>query len=252
MTCNETANKPPPKCCVSFSKYTNDSIVPCRTCACGCPANPQPACNPKASAMLLPYSAITMHPENRTRQILAWADINHNKNIPNPLPCQDYCGVAINWHVVSNFTGGWSSRMTLFDWSDTTYPDWFTVLQMTGAYDGFQQAYSFNATQMTIMNGTAPDNTSIMVTGLEGLNYLMAATNRSAGKLQSVFSFTKKLTPNMRERDYFPEKVWFNGEECAMPQGFPLSSGAIRTRGGAFGMGILVCYILVSNLFGLL
>lgn len=37
VTCNETAVKRPRMCCVSFSKYTNESIVPCRTCACGCP-----------------------------------------------------------------------------------------------------------------------------------------------------------------------------------------------------------------------
>lgn len=255
VTCNETENKPPPKCCVSFSKYTNDSIVPCRTCACGCPASPQPACNASASAMLLPYSAITMHPENRTRQILAWADINHNKNIPNPLPCQDYCGVAINWHIVSNFTGGWSSRMTLFDWSDVTFPDWFAVLQMPGAYQGFQQAYSFNATKMPNMNGTAPDNTSVMVTGLQGLNYLMAATNRSAGKLQSVFSYTKLTTSGMREQDYFPEKVWFNGEECVMPEGFPLSrSGALPTRPGvlAFAIFLMSCTMAFYDFLGIL
>lgn len=222
VTCNETAIKPPPKCCVSFSKYTNDSIVPCRTCACGCPKNPTPVCSPTTSSQLLPYSALTIHPENRTAQILAWAALNH-RIPPNPLPCQDYCGVAINWHVVSNFTGGWSSRMTLFDWSNTTYPDWFTIVEMPNAYAGFEKAYSFNATAMPLMNDTTA-NTSILVRGLEGLNYLMAATNRSAGKLQSVFSFTKKTTPGIREADYFPAKIYFNGEECSMPEGFPMNA----------------------------
>lgn len=174
--------------------------------------------------MLLPYGALTKHPDNRTDQILAWAAINHQV-VPNPLPCQDYCGVAINWHVVSNFTGGWSSRMTLFDWSNTTYPDWFTVLEMPKTFAGFEKAYSFNATKMPLMNDTTA-NTSILVQGLEGLNYLMAQTNLSAGKLQSVFSFTKKTTPGILEGDYFPNRVWFNGEECAMPEGHPTTGAA--------------------------
>jgi hypothetical protein len=178
--------------------------------------------------MLLPYGALTMNPANRTKQIVAWAGLNHQV-VPDPLPCMDYCGVAINWHVVSNFTGGWSSRMTLFDWSNTTYPDWFGVLEMPNAFLGFEQAYSFNATMMPDLNGTTPPNTTILVQGLEGLNYLMAATNLSAGKLQSVFSFTKKTTPGLLEQDYFPSQIWFNGEECAMPEGYPMSS-AISTR----------------------
>lgn len=113
--------------------------------------------------------------------------------------------------------------MTLFDWSNTTYPDWFTIVEMPNAYAGFEKAYSFNATAMPLMNDTTA-NTSILVRGLEGLNYLMAATNRSAGKLQSVFSFTKKTTPGIREADYFPAKIYFNGEECSMPEGFPMNA----------------------------
>lgn len=119
--------------------------------------------------------------------------------------------------------------MTLFDWSNTTYPDWFTVVEMPKVFQGFEKAYSFNATKMPPLNDTTA-NSSILVQGLEGLNYLMAATNRSAGKLQSVFSFTKKSTPGILEQDYFPNRVWFNGEECAMPEGYPTSSAFKSTR----------------------
>lgn len=245
VTCNETANQPPPMCCVSFSKYNNDSIVPCPTCACGCPVAPDPAlgvCNASAAAMLLPYSAISMNPMNRTAQLLAWAGLRHSA-APNPMPCMDYCGVNINWHIVSNFTGGWSARMTLFDWSNTTYADWFTVLELPKAYTGFEKAYSFNAFPMPLLNDTSP-NTSIIAQGLPGFNnYLMAQTNLSAGKLQSVLSFTKSSTPGLSEDGYWPQKVYFNGEECAMPDYFP-TNGAIRNS--PFRVGLMVTSALMT------
>lgn len=158
--------------------------------------------------------------------------------------------MAINWHVVSNFTGGWSSRMTLFDWSNTTYPDWFTVLEMQKTFQGFEKAYSFNATKMPLLNDTTA-NSSILVQGLEGLNYLMAQTNRSAGKLQSVFSFSKKTTPGILEQDYFPTRVWFNGEECAMPEGYPMNAAFQSTR-PSFLMGLVLtlCVLLVAGPVG--
>ncbi|KAG0576258.1 hypothetical protein KC19_5G067300 [Ceratodon purpureus] len=247
ITCNETVNKPLPKCCVSFSKYNNESIVPCPTCACGCPAVPDPAtpvCDATAPAMLLPYSAISMNPLNRSNQILAWASLRH-RVAPDPLPCMDYCGVNINWHIVSNFTGGWSARMTLFDWSNTTFADWFTVLEMPKVYAGFEKAYSFNAFPMPLLNDTTP-NTSIIAQGMPGFNnYLMAQTNLSAGKLQSVFSFTKKKTPGIGEDAYWPQKVYFNGEECAMPDFFPVNGAVRQSR---FSLGLVMIAVVLTVL----
>lgn len=224
VTCNITgAVKRTPKCCLSFSGYYNDSVVPCRSCACGCPQQTQPVCS-NSTAMLLPYGALTLAPVNRTAQILAWASLNH-KPVPNPLPCSDNCGVNINWHIVSDFTKGWSARMTLLDWSNVTYPDWYAVVEMDKAYSGLQQAYSFNATKLSAVNNSLLNN-SFVVQGLPGLNYLMAAQNLSSGKLQSVFSFTKDTTPHIQVPlgDGFPNRIWFNGEECVMPDSIPSSS----------------------------
>lgn len=174
--------------------------------------------------MLLPYSALTLAPGNRTNQILAWASIQHTQ-VPNPLPCSDYCGVSINWHVVSDYSKGWSARMSLFGWSNITYPDWFAVVEMPKAMPGFEQAYTFNATKIP------PTNSSFIVQGLSGYNnYLLGSQLVKTGVsvLQSVLSFTKKRTPEIDslKGDLFPNKVWFNGMECAMPDTFP-TSGAL-------------------------
>ncbi len=246
VTCNITTTPQVPKCCVSFSGYYNDSIVPCPTCACGCPKNPKPACNATSPGLFLPYSALTLAPENRTNQILAWAALQH-ESVPNPLPCQDYCGVSINWHIASNFANGWSARMTLFDWSNQTYPNWFAAVELNKAFAGFQQAYSFNATTFPEMNNT------LLVEGLPGLNYLVAAQNFSAGKLQSVFSFTKLPTPGIEVPlgDGFPTKVWFNGEECALPDIYPTSIASHSTP-TTLGAMLLVLGLFTLGPFGIL
>ncbi|CAL9761761.1 unnamed protein product [Musa acuminata subsp. burmannicoides] len=67
--------------------------------------------------------------------------------------------------------------------------------------------------------------------GLEGLNYLTAGTDgenptvdpRVPGKQQSVISFTKKGTPgiNIVKGEGFPTRLYFDGEECALPDEIP-------------------------------
>ncbi|CAM6044676.1 unnamed protein product [Sphagnum compactum] len=244
VTCNVSMTPQAPKCCVSFSGFYNDSIVPCPTCACGCPKNPQPVCNASSPALFLPYSALTLAPVNRTNQIIAWAGLQHEV-VPDPLPCQDYCGISINWHIYSDYTNGWSARMTLFDWSNQTYPNWFAAVELDKAFPGFQQAYSFNATTIPELNNT------ILVEGLPGLNYLVAAQNFSAGKLQSVLSFTKVPTPGIEIAlgDGFPSKVWFNGEPCALPSIYPSGSNQNSAR---MVFGVLLLVLTVSTTLGIL
>jgi hypothetical protein len=165
------------------------------------------------------------------------------------MPCGDYCGVSINWHVSSDFNKGWSSRVTLFNWGDVDMANWFAAMVMDKAYDGFEKAYSFNA--------TAVGNDTIFMQGLEGLNYLVKQTNMSGtdylvpGKQQSVLSFDKKLTPslNVIAGEGFPSKVFFNGEECAMPQRFPIKSGSMPRLSSALA---LVLLLAASSAFLLL
>ncbi|KAG2552563.1 COBRA-like protein 7 [Panicum virgatum] len=230
VVCNITRTKgAKPKCCVTFSAYYNESVIPCNTCACGCPANRRgPTCSTTAQSMLLPPEALLVPFDNRTQKAVAWAELKHY-NVPRPMPCGDFCGVSINWHVSTDYNKGWSARVTLFNWEDVDMVNWFAAIVMDKAYDGFEKAYSFNA--------TAVGKNTIFMQGLEGLNYLVKQTNMSGtdylvpGKQQSVISFTKKLTPGIDvvAGDGFPSKVFFNGDECAMPQRIPMSSG-FRTR----------------------
>ncbi|KAJ1383295.1 COBRA, plant [Sesbania bispinosa] len=229
VVCNiTTAKGTARKCCVSFSAYYNDSVIPCKTCACGCPRNTERTCSTGAPAMWLPPEALLVPFENRTAKAVAWASLKHLP-VPKPIPCSDNCGVSINWHLFTDYNKGWSARVTLFNWGDTSFADWFAAIQMDKAAAGFEKMYSFNASALDI-DGV---NNTIIMQGLPGLNYLVAETDgadplrdpRVPGKQQSVISFTKKTTPgiNVAGGDGFPTKVFFNGEECSLPTIYPSS-----------------------------
>lgn len=231
IPCNITRPKPKQaKCCVSYTAYYSDSAVPCPTCACGCP-NPS-TCNPIAKPMPIPPSTLLIPYANRTSQARAWAHLKGNADkIPRKWPCPDNCGVSLNWHVESDYKSGWTARITLFNWGEIAFADWFTAILIKKAFAGYENVYSFNGTKLS-----KPNNT-IFMEGLPGLNYLMGEVNgthpdadpRVPGKQQSVISFLKKHTPdiNIVAGDGFPTKVIFNGEECALPTEFPRkTSGA--------------------------
>ncbi|KAK6934401.1 COBRA, plant [Dillenia turbinata] len=226
VVCNITRPKDrKPRCCVSYSAYYNESVIPCNTCACGCDDTSN--CNPNARAMLLSPETLLVPFENRTSKALKWASMKHFP-VTKPLPCPDNCGVSLNWHIHSDYRSGWTARITLFNWDDTPFDDWFTAIQIKKAYAGYENVYSFNGTKLPEMNNT------IFLQGLPGLNYLMGEVNgtnpqdpRVPGKQQSVISFTKKKTPhiNIPKGDGFPTKVFFNGEECVLPTQFPTATG---------------------------
>lgn len=225
VVCNITKPKnKQSRCCVSFSAFYNDSVVPCNTCSCGCPDSDYDTCNPDAPAMLLPPEALLVPFENRTTKAKAWARIKHY-HVPKKLPCGDNCGVSINWHIYSDYRKGWTARITVFNWQKYIFEDWFAAIQIPKAYHGYEAVYSFNGTKMSQLNNT------IFFQGLPGLNYLIGMTNGSdpkleppvPGKQQSVVSFSKKHTPGIKiaAGDGFPTRVFFNGEECELPDTIP-------------------------------
>ncbi|CAM6087856.1 unnamed protein product [Calypogeia fissa] len=238
VTCNATVEPItfPKKCCVSFSAFYNDSLVPCPTCSCGCSAAPTlpwngDSCNPSIDALLLPYQAVLLPPSNRTSLAQQLASIHH-RSTPDTLPCPDNCGVAINWHVYSDYTNGWSARITLFNWDPEPVVNWSTSIQLNNAMPGFQDAYSFNNTLVpkADLKEFKGFNNTLFMQGRNDYfnNYLIGKDDKdNPGKLQSVLSFDKKKTPgiNVVNGDGFPSRVWFNGEECRIPEYIPTGDG---------------------------
>ncbi|GAU45449.1 hypothetical protein TSUD_107410 [Trifolium subterraneum] len=87
------------------------------------------------------YNALLVPFENRTAQAVAWASLKHLP-VPQPMPCSDNC-------------------------------DWFAAVQMDKATADFEKMYSFNASAIEI-DGV---NNTIIMQGLEGLNYLVGETD---------------------------------------------------------------------------
>jgi hypothetical protein len=119
--------------------------------------------------------------------------------------------------------------MSVFDWSTTTFANWFVAIDLGAAGAGFQSAYSFNATRVPQLNDT------LILQGIKGYSdYLLGtqgvygASNYSYGIQQSVFGFTTNPGISVDTGYGFPQKVWFNGEECSMPDYFPTSGAALH------------------------
>ncbi|GMI66612.1 ARABIDOPSIS THALIANA SEC61 BETA 1, SEC61 BETA 1, COBRA-like protein-7 precursor [Hibiscus trionum] len=250
VVCNMTqSRKAVPRCCVSYSAFFNDSAIPCNTCACGCNLNPSQTCSATEPALLLRPDALLIPFENRTAEALNWADIKRQK-VPNPLPCGDNCGVSINWHLLSDFKHGWSARITIFNWGESSFEDWFAAVQLDNAVPGFEEVYTFNG---SVLQGS---NNTIFMQGRPGLNYLLAETDgsnprkdpRVPGSQQSVISFTKKSTPGIQvaTRDGFPTKVLFNGEECALPIILPSKAPIVSAASSIVGFLTLGLLLLMQ------
>jgi hypothetical protein len=249
VVCNITkslSKSDSPKCCVSFSAYYNESVIPCNTCACGCPSNQERTCSANTPAMWLPPKALLVPFENRSKIAHDWAKYK-KLQVPNPIPCGDNCGVSINWHVNTDDKKGWTARITIFNWGETNFADWFTAVQMDKGAIGFKEMYSFNGSLLERLN------TTIFMQGKKGLNFLVAEANgsnprrdpRVPGKQQSVILFTKKKRDeiNVAGGDGFPSKVFFNGEECSLPSVYP--SNGLRNEFSSLTITILILLSII-------
>ncbi|KAK6920767.1 COBRA, plant [Dillenia turbinata] len=129
--------------CVSFSAYYNQSVILCDT-------KDTDQCNPNAKAMLLPSEALLVPFVNRTEKALAWAKMKHFE-IPRPLPCGDNCGVSINWHLNSDYSSGWTARMTIFNWKQLNFEVWFATVQIPKAYPGYMKMFTLSMEQRCLV-----------------------------------------------------------------------------------------------------
>ena len=103
------------------------------------------------------------------------------------MPCGDTSDMSVNWHLATEAAGGWSARVTLFNWED-----WFASVVLDDKfYHGFEQAYK-------VFDANAVWNGTIFMRGREGFDFLIGKSGVSypvPGKQQFVLSFTKKTAP---------------------------------------------------------
>ncbi|KAJ8486562.1 hypothetical protein OPV22_019047 [Ensete ventricosum] len=114
-----------PTCCVSFSSFYNDTIIPCRSCACGC--------------------------ENKNcirsdSNLLTTPGINTPKKDNAPLlQCtQHMCPVRVHWHVKLNYKDYWRAKIAITNFNyRMNYTLWTLVIQHPNL-DNVTEVFSFD------------------------------------------------------------------------------------------------------------
>ncbi|KAK2357289.1 protein COBRA [Trifolium repens] len=93
-----------PTCYVSLSSFYNQNLVPCSTCACGCPSNSSQSGN----------------------------CIDH------------MCPIRVHWHIKASYKEYWRVKVTLTDFNyHLNYSDWNLVVEHPGL-NSLSQVFSFN------------------------------------------------------------------------------------------------------------
>ncbi|KAG0479241.1 hypothetical protein HPP92_010099 [Vanilla planifolia] len=143
-------------------------------------------------ALLVPFT-------NRSAKAKAWARIKHLP-LPNRAPCGDNCGISVNWHLYSDYKNGWTARITLFNWEDYTFRDWFAAIQMKKSISaGYENVYSFNGTKMNDTYWPGLGNL-VFMQGLPGLNYLMPEVDGKNPWDQGYLESSNLSSPSRRRR----------------------------------------------------
>ncbi|CAN6476870.1 unnamed protein product [Victoria cruziana] len=190
-----------PTCCVSLSSFYNDTIVPCPTCTCGCQNN---ITNPGSCVMGdSPY--------------LASAIAGAGKTNYNPLvQCTSHmCPIRIHWHVKLNYKEYWRVKITITNFNyRMNYTQWNLVVQHPN-FDNLTQIFSFNYESLSPYGAL---NDTAMLWGIKYYNDLLMAAG-PLGNVQSELLFQKDLsTFTFKQGWAFPRRVYFNGENCVLPQ----------------------------------
>ncbi|CAL5084895.1 unnamed protein product [Urochloa decumbens] len=197
------ASKYPP-CCVSFSSFYNDTIVPCAKCACGCEHKTCVQGDARRPAM-----AVT------GKHGHAAARGGHRDREAPLLQCTSHmCPVRVHWHVKLNYKEYWRAKIAITNFNyRMNYTQWTLVAQHPNL-DNITEVFSFDYKPVVAYGSI---NDTAMFYGLKYFNdHLMQAG--PYGNVQSEVLMRKDAsTFTFRQGWAFPRKVYFNGDECQMP-----------------------------------
>ncbi|KAG0597729.1 hypothetical protein M758_12G016900 [Ceratodon purpureus] len=236
ITCSYTqqlANKAP-TCCVSFSAFYNETIVPCPSCACDCPKN---------SNATLPIPLANGVDTNNQRCINRHdphlpTTLNATKNNPLSTPqdmlfcTNDMCPIKIHWHIKLNYQEYWRVKITITNRDiSRNYTLWNLVAQHPN-FQNFTESFSFSYRPLNGYGPTATVNNSAIFWGVKFYNDMLMQAGPN-GNVQSEILFRKDSSFTLNNGWGFPSHLLFNGDECAMPTAdqyptLPSSSSGLR------------------------
>ncbi|XP_057860812.1 COBRA-like protein 3 isoform X2 [Cryptomeria japonica] len=222
-----------PSCCVSFSSFYNDTIVPCPVCSCGCQDNINQLgnCVEKDSPYLKNVRAITPA---------------HN-NAPLVQCTSHMCPIRIHWHVKTNYKEYWRVKITITNFNyRMNYTDWNIVAQHPN-FNNLSQIFSFNYKSL---NPYESLNDTALFWGIKFYNDMLMHAG-SMGNVQSELLLKKdKETFSFKQGWAFPRRVYFNGDDCVLPppDAYPtLPNDSPLKKGRCFGLMIIIMVLATTS-----
>lgn len=188
------ASKNPP-CCVSFSSFYNSTITPCPKCACGC----QNKNCIKSDSKLLTTAGI-----NTPRK----------DNAPLLQCTHHMCPIRVHWHVKINYKDYWRAKIAITNFNyRLNYTQWTLVVQHPNL-NNITEVFSFDYKPLVPYGSI---NDTGMFYGMKYYNDLLMEAG-PYGNVQSEVLLEKDQNAfSLKQGWAFPRKVYFNGDECAMP-----------------------------------
>eukprot|EP00271_Cylindrocystis_brebissonii_P019107 TRINITY_DN5670_c0_g1_i2.p1 TRINITY_DN5670_c0_g1~~TRINITY_DN5670_c0_g1_i2.p1 ORF type:complete len:273 (+),score=34.99 TRINITY_DN5670_c0_g1_i2:578-1396(+) len=202
-TYSETHAEVVPGCCVSFSSFYNDTVIPCPSCSCACGRFSSNTSLCDVTNPASPY----LH--------AAPAHLNIVSN-PYARECSlDGCPADVHWHVAANYYGYWEVLLTISNrMLYKTAANWTLAVEHPGL-SNITTLSNFNARNI-LVNGV--NDTSILY-GLTDVSDVLAV---APGYLQGSILMGKSDEAFSLQGGWpFPRKVVFDGLTCVMPTSFP-------------------------------
>jgi hypothetical protein len=233
VTCSYTQSQASkaPTCCVSFSAFYNETIVPCTQCACDCPPNTtQPILtqngvdtnNQRCINRFDPHLPLTL---NATKN-------NNLQSSPDMLFCtNDMCPVKVHWHIKLNYQEYWRVKITITNRDITRNYTLWNLVVMHPNFQNFTEAFSFSYKPLNPFGLHAVNNSAIFW-GVKFYNDMLMQAGPD-GNVQSEILFRKDNLFSLANGWGFPQHVLFNGDECVLPRldqypTLPSSSSSLR------------------------
>nr|GMC75395.1 protein COBRA-like [Ipomoea batatas] len=125
------------------------------------------------------------------------------------------CPIRIHWHVKINYKAYWRVKVTITNFNyRMNYSQWNLVVQHPN-FDNLTQIFSFNYQPITPYESI---NDTAMLWGIKFYNDLLMQAG-PLGNVQTEMLFQKDKSKFTFDKGWaFPRRIYFNGDNCVMPQ----------------------------------
>ncbi|CAN6319610.1 unnamed protein product [Urochloa humidicola] len=205
-----------PSCCVSFSSFYNDTIVPCPRCSCGCG-------NGNGHGRGSSHGHGNAHSSGGGAECIAGDSkraMSAGVNTPRKdgaalLQCTPHmCPIRVHWHVKLNYKDYWRAKIAVTNYNyRMNYTQWTLVAQHPNL-DNVTEVFSFQYRPLLPYGSI---NDTGMFYGLKFYNDLLMEAGPFGNVQSEVLMRKDARTFTFSQGWAFPRKIYFNGDECKMP-----------------------------------